>query len=169
MKSTNLFTTLVSLLAMLLMVSCDANQDASQIGVNNSGEQILPREPLDECEDCPIGCCCCLIEQVTNLGTLELCGLCEGDYICGPYSAGTPCTTISGIGKDIMFTIGHRREVFCVQPGASFRIHNPGAFDITIRFTCRGDVVPPVFQTYTIMAGQTRFFYSNGSCITEEC
>ena len=169
MKSTNLITTLVSLPLIMLLISCDTNQDTSQIGVLNSGEQILPREPLDLCEDCPIDCCCCGIEQITNLGTLELCGLCEGDYLCGTYSPDPPCSSISGIGKDITFTLGHTREVFCVEPGASFRIFNPGGNAITFPFACDMDQTPPSFQTFTIQPHEELFFFNDGSCITEGC
>lgn len=171
MKNTNLFTTLVSLLVMLLLVSCDTNQETSQIGVINSGEQILPRKPLDECEDCPIGCCCCGIEWVSgNFIPIELCGLCEGDYICGSYSPDPPCSTISGIGKNITFSLTHRREVFCVEPGASIRIYNPhSTLSISFRFACDYDVPPPSFQTVTLGPLEERFFLNDGSCMVDPC
>lgn len=156
---------------MLLMVSCDTNQETSQIGVINTGEQILPRVPLDECEDCPIGCCCCGIEWVSgNFIPIQLCGLCEGDYICGPFSPNTPCSTFSGIGKNINFSLGHRREVFCVEPGASFRIYNPDlTLSIIFRFTCEYDVTSPSFQTITLGPLGEKYFFNDGSCIVELC
>lgn len=170
MKSTNLSGVLMGLTLLFLAVGCDTNVDPSQVKNGNPGEQILPREPLDECEDCPIGCCCCGVEWVSDAyGTIQLCGLCEGDYLCGTYSPGSPCSTISGVGKDITFISTHTREVFCVEPGASFRIYNPGSNKITFRFTCQYDQTPPVFQTYTIQAHSELFFFNDGSCITEGC
>ena len=156
---------------MLLLVSCDTNQDTSQIGVINSGEQIVPREPLDECEDCPTGCCCCFIEFVSgSFIPIELCGLCEGDYLCGSYSPDPPCSTISGIGKDITFNLSHRREVFCVEPGASLRIYNPHpTLSITFRFTCDDDVTPPTFLTITLGPHEERYFLNDGSCLVDPC
>ena len=154
---------------LFLAVGCDTSVDPSQVRSGSPGEQILPREPLDECEDCPIGCCCCGIELISGFGTLELCGLCEGDYLCGTYSPGSPCSSISGIGKDIQLNFSHTREVFCVEPGGSFRIYNPQASSITFRFTCDYDQTPPSFQTVTIPAHTELFFHNDGSCIIAGC
>jgi hypothetical protein len=169
MKNTKFSGWLMGLSILLLTIGCDTSLDSSKDSTGNPGEQILPREPLDECEDCPIGCCCCGIEQIFNFGTLQLCGLCEGDYMCGTYSPDPPCSSISGIGKDITFTFGHTREVFCVEPGASFRIYNSGTSAITFRFACDLDQTPPSFQTFTIQPNQELFFFNDGSCLTEEC
>ena len=161
----------MSLTLLLWTSSCDTTLDSSQDRTSNPGEQILPREPLDECEDCPIGCCCCGIEYVSGFFIpIELCGLCEGDYLCGSFSPDPPCSTISGIGKDITFSLGHQREVFCVEPGASIRIYNPHlSLSITFRFACDYDVTPPSFQTITLGPEEERFFLNDGSCMVEVC
>lgn len=170
MKSITFFSVMFSITFMVLSTGCEKSADQNQIRYLDTVNQILPREPLDECSDCPLDCCCCGIEFVSGLlGTIQLCGLCEGDYLCGTYSPGSPCSLISGQGKDIVFTSSHRREVFCVEPGASFRIYNPGSSSIVIQFTCEYDVTPPPFQTITLQAHEERFFYNDGSCVSEGC
>jgi len=155
---------------MLTTVSCDKSTDQSQTQSNSQNWPVTVRTILDECSDCPVGCCCCGIELISPLSAkLQFCGLCEGDYLCGTYSPDPPCSSISGIGKEINLTSLHPREVFCVEPGASFRIFNAGTGPATFKFTCQYDVTPNTFTTVTIAAGDERFFHNDGSCITAEC
>lgn len=156
---------------MLATVGCEKSTDQTQTQITGQNWPLTIREPLDECSDCPIGCCCCGIETLT-IGTiiLQLCGLCEGDYLCGTYSPGSPCSTISGTGKDItLIPTIHPREVFCVEPGASFRIFNASSGPATFKFTCNLDVSPSTFITVTLQAHEERFFHNDGSCIVEGC
>ena|SRR5690349_2989682 len=160
---------------MLTTISCDKSTDQSQTQTSSQKWPVTVREPLDECEDCPIDCCCCGIEIISNNPiTLELCGLREGDYLCGTYYPGSPCSSISGTGKNITLTpsgpFGHPREVFCVEPGASFRIFNQSStLPASFKFTCQYDVTPNTFITVTLQPHEERFFFNDGSCITEGC
>ena len=161
---------------MLTTVSCDKSTDQSQVQNNTQNWPVTVRTELDECSDCPIDCCCCGIELVGLTGCqIELCGLCEGDYLCGTYMPGTPCSSISGIGKTITFIpisggVGHTREVFCVAPGASVRMYNPSlTITASFRFTCQYDVTPNTFTTVSLQPHETKYFYNNGSCMTTEC
>ena len=157
---------------MLTTVSCDKSTDQSQTQTNSQNWPITVREPLDECSDCPVGCCCCGIEMISGFQfTIELCGLCEGDYLCGTYNPASPCSTISGTGKNIILipTI-HPREIFCVEPGASFRVFNPSStIAVSFKFTCQYDVTPNTFTTVTLQPHEERFFVNNGSCVTDGC
>jgi len=152
-------------------VGCEKSGDQTQSQTTGQSWPISLREPLYECEDCPIGCCCCGIEMISPSSfTISLCGLCEGDYLCGTFSPGSPCSSISGTGKDIsLSTPYHPREVFCVEPGASFRVFNPNPFSVSFRFTCQYDVTPNTFITVTLTSHEERFFYNDGSCITDDC
>ena len=155
---------------MLATVGCEKSTDQTQN--TNQNWPITVRTPLDECSDCPVECCCCGIELLSgSTAMLEFCGLCEGDYLCGTYSPGSPCSTVSGIGKNMTLipSPGHVREVFCVAPGASFRIRNASSYQVTFKFTCQYDVTPNTFTTITLQSGESRFFYNDGSCITAEC
>jgi len=163
---------MICLSFMLVSVSCEKSSDQTQITNLVPNEQLSPRAPLDECSDCPVDCCCCGIEALFgSTGTIELCGLCEGDYTCGTYSPEPPCSsTISGTGKNITFTLGHTREVICIAPGASFRIYNPHpTASITFRFACDYDETAPTFNTITLEAEEEAFFFNDGTCITEIC
>ena len=160
---------------MLTTVGCDTSTDQSQTQTNSQNWPVTLRTPLDECSDCPEECCCCGIEIVGLNGfTIQLCGLCEGDYLCGTYYPGSPCSSISGTGKNITLTpsgpFGHPREVFCVEPGASFRIFNQSStLPASFKFTCQYDVTPNTFITVTLQPHEERFFFNDGSCITEGC
>ncbi len=156
-------------------VGCEKSPDQSQTLSTDQNWPITVREPLDECSDCPIDCCCCGIEIIGITGfTIQLCGLCEGDYLCGTFSPSSPCSTISGLGKDISLTapgpFGHPREYFCVAPGASIRIFNPSSsVTASFKFTCQYDVTPNTFITVTLQPHEERYFFNNGSCMTEGC
>lgn len=160
---------------MLTTVGCDTSTDQSQTQTNSQNWPVTLRTPLDECSDCPEECCCCGIEIVGLNGfTIQLCGLCEGDYLCGTYSPSSPCSSISGLGKDISLTppgpFGRPREVFCVEPGASIRIFNPSStVTASFKFTCQYDVTPNTFITVTLQPHEEKFFFNNGSCMTEGC
>ncbi len=157
---------------MLTTVGCDKSTDQSQTQTIGQNWPVTVRESLDECSDCPVGCCCCGIEMIyPSIFSIELCGLCEGDYLCGTFSPPmSPCSSVSGIGKNIMFMAStHPREVFCVEPGSSFRIYNPNDFEVSFKFTCQYDVTPNTFLTVTIPKHQSRFYYNDGSCISADC
>lgn len=157
---------------ILATVGCEKSTDQTQTQITGQNWPLTVRTPLDECSDCPEECCCCGIEMIsTTTFTVSLCGLCEGDYLCGTYSPGSPCSSISGTGKDIVLQYpSHPREVFCVAPGASFRVYNPSAtLTVTFKFTCQYDVTPNTFTTVTLTPHEERFFFNDGSCITEGC
>jgi len=150
-------------------MSCEkADQTQSQYA--QKIQKVNQRTILDECEDCPIGCCCCGIERVdpTNGFTVEICGLCEGDYHCPQYSPGSPCSTFSGLGKNVIFTISHVKEIICIAPGASFRVYNPSVgTTIYFRFSCQYDVTNPTFVNVSLLPGEAKFYHNDGSCISE--
>ncbi len=140
------------------------NQNTTQI------PQLSPRTVLDECEDCPIGCCCCGIENVSPTSYIvSLCGLCEGDYHCAFNSPGSPCSGFSGLGKDITFNSGHVKEIFCVEPGSTIRIYNPNGFTVYLRFSCKYDQTGSTFQNVSLGSLEEKYFYNDGDCMEEGC
>jgi len=155
----------------MLTTACEKSTDHSQVSVLDQNKQITPREEAD-CSICPLECCCCGIEMV-GFGsfTLEICGLCEGDYLCGPYSADPPCSTVSGIGQNFTFFLPNQaRHTFCVEPGASIRIRNASPGIVNFRFTCEPHLSPPPYVNVTLVGiGDEAFFYNNGSCMVAGC
>ena len=156
--------------AFFLLTSCDKSPDqfSKQNGPGN--EQIIYREPPAECDECPIGCCCCSIEILDPLNqtiNLSICGVCEGDYLCGTYSPSSPCSSVSGQGYDIGFNSMVIRRLFCVPEGGSFRIYNNESFDVTISITCQYDITNPDTHVVTIPATRSVFFVSDGECFID--
>jgi len=169
MQNIGIYKILICFSLLWLTYSCEKSADQTTTNKVALNEQLGTRTPLDLCEDCPVGCCCCGIENVSPPAyTLNVCGLCEGDYHCGPYSPGTPCSTFSGLGKDIMFTSIHVHEIICIEPGASFRIYNPsGTLTVYFRFSCQYDVTNPSFTNVSLTPGQSKYFHLDGDCIVE--
>ncbi len=155
---------------LFLNTGCEKSADQTQNQNTTQIQQLSPRTVLDECEDCPIGCCCCGIESVSPPSgfNLEICGLCEGDYHCGSYSPNSPCSMFSGPGKNVMFTSTHVKEIICIEPGASFRIYNPsGSLTVYFRFSCQYDITNPSFVNVSLMPGEFKYFHNDGDCISE--
>jgi len=174
MKNITFLSIMVCFSFMLATVGCEKSPDQAQELSTDQNWPLTVRTPLDECSDCPDECCCCGIEYISGGNfMLELCGLCEGDYLCGTFSPNSPCSSISGIGKNISLTppgpFGHPREVFCVAPGASFRVFNPTSGTLSFKFTCQYDVTPNTFITVTLNPHEERYFFNDGSCISEGC
>ena len=169
MKSITFFAIMLCS-AFLLLSSCDKSPDQFSKQNSPGNEQIAFRDPPDECTDCPNGCCCCNIEALNLPGTaiLSICGVCEGDYLCGTYSPPSPCSSVSGQAYDLTFTSFVTRRSFCVPEGGSFRIYNNATFDVTIRFTCQHDEIMPDTHQVTIPAnGGSVFFISDGECFLQ--
>jgi hypothetical protein len=170
MKNIEFYKILICFGLLWLTYSCENSADQTQNQNTTQTQQLSPRTVLDECEDCPIGCCCCGIENVSpTMYTLNLCGLCEGDYHCSFNSPGSPCSGFSGLGKDISFNSGHVKEIFCVEPGGSFRISNPNGYTVYFRFSCQYDQVGSSFLNVSIDAYQSKYFHVDGDCIREGC
>ena len=156
----------------MAMPACEKSIDQSQASILDTNSQISTREGTECSQVCPIDCCCCGIEMVGfTMFDLELCGLCEGDYLCGPHSADPPCSTVSGIGRDLTFIYpGSARHIFCVEPGASIRIFNPSStLTVSFRFTCEIFLTPPPYMNITLKPHEEKFFYNDGSCMVEGC
>jgi len=150
-------------------MSCE-KADQTQTQSSTQTVQLSPRTVLTECSECPIGCCCCGIEGVSpSTGfTVQICGLCEGDYHCGPYMASSPCSNFSGLGKHITFYPGHFKEIFCVEPGATIRLYNPSPnATIYFRFSCTYDQTGTSFTNVSLMPTEEKYFHSDGECIVE--
>jgi hypothetical protein len=154
--------------SLLLLISCEKSPDQFSIKFVPGNEQISNRT-TESCEDCPNGCCCCNITLVNPISTvsLSLCGVCEGDYLCGTFSPPSPCSSVSGQGEDIQFTQFILRRVFCVPEGGSFRIFNNENFPVTISFTCQHDILDPDTHNITIPMHSSVFFVSDGECFVE--
>lgn len=164
------FAYLLTVCFAILIGACEKTADQASKGVTTQSSAISPRTILTECDECPIGCCCCGIESVSPSSgfNLEICGLCEGDYHCGPYSPNSPCSTFSGLGKNVMFTTTHVKEIICIEPGASFRIYNPsGGTTVYFRFSCQYDVTNPSFVNVSLTPGEFKYFHNDGECISE--
>ena len=167
MKNITFFSFIVCS-ALLLLPSCEKSGDQFTTKFVPGKEQITTRT-ADTCEDCPNGCCCCniAIAHLTTVANLSICGVCEGDYLCGTYSPPSPCSSVSGQGQDIILTTLIPRKVFCVPAGGSFRIFNNGDEDVDLSFTCQFDMIDPDVHDITIPAHQSRFFVSDGECFVE--
>ena len=155
---------------MFMLPACEKSVDQTQVNVVDQNGQVTTRS--EECENCEFAsCCCCLIEMVTtNFFTLKICGLCEGDYLCGPFSPNAPCSTVLGSGRDFMFSYPTRaRQYFCVEPGASIRIENTDPINsVTFEFTCQAEPTPtPIIVT--LAPSEVRFFLNDGSCLVDDC
>jgi hypothetical protein len=171
MKNNKYFLTMIcAFFISMANFGCGKSTDQPQSQASNKNWPVVPRTILTECSECPIGCCCCGIENVSpTMYTLNVCGLCEGDYHCGPFSPGSPCSTFSGLGKDISFSGTHVREIFCIEPGASFRISNPQNFTVYFKFSCQYDQVGYTFTNVSIGPFGEKFFHNDGDCIEEGC
>jgi len=154
---------------MFMLPACEKSIDQSQVSFVDQNTQITTRS--DECENCEFtSCCCCLIEMVTtNVIKLKICGVCDGDYVCGPFSPNAPCSTVSGGGKDITLTSPFfSRQYFCAEPGASIRIENISGYPVTFEFTCQADPTPtPIIVSLT--TGEIRYFLNDGECLVDDC
>ena len=154
----------------MLTTACEKSADQSQVSVVNQNSQVTTRS--EECENCEFAsCCCCLIEMVSQVGyTLKICGLCDGDYLCGPFSTNAPCSTVFGNGSDFIFDYPTRaRQYFCVEPGASIRIENTDTSNsVTFEFTCQAEPTPtPIIVT--LAPSEVRFFLNDGECLVDAC
>jgi len=155
----------------MLTTACEKSTDQSQVSVVDQNKQLTTREEAD-CSICPLDCCCCGIEMVDlQAFDIEICGLCEGDYLCGPFSPNPPCSTVSGSGKNFMFSLPlFARHTFCVEPGASIRIRNIGSTPALFRFTCEPHLSPPPYVNVSLPnPGDVAYFYNNGTCMVEGC
>jgi hypothetical protein len=153
----------------MLTTACEKSADQSQVSVVDQNGQVTTRS--EECENCEFAsCCCCGIEMVSEeFFTLKICGLCEGDYLCGPFSPPSPCSSVFGSGSDFIFNYPTKaRHFFCVAPGSSIRIENTSMNAVTFEFTCQADITPtPIIVTLQPM--YVRYFLNDGSCIVDDC
>lgn len=152
-----------------MLTACEKSPDQITKKYIPANEQIAFRDPPDDCTDCPNGCCCCTIVLLDPIDFVELsiCGVCEGDYLCGTFSPPSPCSSVSGQGYDIDFDALNLRRKFCIPEGGSFRMFNNEAFDVTISFTCQHDILNPDTHQITIPAHDEVFFVSDGDCFLE--
>jgi len=172
MKNISFFSFILSLTFLLATPACEKSIDQTQVSVVDQNGQITTREEAD-CSICPLDCCCCCLIEMVGFITfdLEICGLCEGDYLCGPFSPNTPCSAFSGSGKDFMFIYpGSARQTICVAPGASIRIRNSGITPASFRFTCEPHLSPPPYVNVSLPNnGDVAYFYNNGTCMVAGC
>lgn len=155
----------------MLTTACEKSADQTQVSFVDQNTQITTRG--DECENCEFAsCCCCLIEMKGQIQiNLKICGLCDGDYLCGPYTPpSAPCSTVFGNGRDFTFIYpGTARQYFCVEPGASIRIENTTGIPVSFEFTCQADPTPtPIIVSLGI--GEVKFIYNDGECfVVDDC
>ncbi|MEP6647925.1 MAG: hypothetical protein ABJC12_12625 [Saprospiraceae bacterium] len=168
MKNSILLPIFICILFIIGMSACERTELQKSVGITD--EQIQTR--TEDCDACGVGCCCCGIELagVSATATLDFCGLCEGDYLCGTYSPPSPCSsTISGFGKTIVLSSLTPRKIFCVPEGGSFRIYNGTATSVDVSFTCQHDITRPDTHVITIPAHSEVFFVSDGDCFLQGC
>ena len=162
---------LLYMTCMFMLPACEKSNDQTKVNVVNQNGQITTRS--EECENCEFAsCCCCLIEMIGQIQiNLKICGLCDGDYLCGPYTPpSAPCSTVSGSGRDFNFMYpGTARQYFCVEPGASIRIENTTGAPVSFEFTCQAEPTPtPIIVTLAI--GEVKFIYNDGECfVVDDC
>jgi hypothetical protein len=167
------FSLILTCMFSMFFISCE------KAGLQDSikGNAEIEYRVIEDCEDCPVQHCCCIIEIDENGGDaeLDLCGVYTNTSPttpCGPFSPPSPCSTIPAGGNspiDLDLLI-NPRDFFCLPFGGSFRIYNRGLQTASLKMTCQADeTTNPMFVQFRIDPMEEIFFTETGDCILEEC
>jgi hypothetical protein len=168
MKNTNYFLIFICMISLFVFSSCE--QTELQRSTSNTDEKINTR--TDDCDDCPMGDCCCFMEWVSGGPmSIQLCGTtgsrlstseCEftdvgscfdvaNGYILGPFTV----------------TMG-TKQLFCMGENSSFCIHVLSGSG-TIKFTCQAEDTSPQTITLNVSAPNRYFYSADGDCELADC
>lgn len=171
MKKSFMLYIIACMSSFFLFVSCEQ----SELQTTPKADTTIPittRSAIEECEDCPIGYCCGAIELLqSGMYTIQFCGVYTGmsGTPCGPFSAGSPCSTISGSSSSIMLDGMGDRMLFCVPTDGSFRIYYSGTGTVDVRITTDYDVVNPDWEYVELDSSTPAYFYADENCSLTEC
>ena len=171
MKKSFMLYIIACMSSFFLFVSCEQNE----LQKNEKPDTTLPvtpRTPVEDCEDCPVDNCCCVIEILFGgPSNLLFCGVYSGmaGSTCGTFTPPSPCATVSGISTTIPLNLMNpTRGLFCLPTGGSFRLENTGQ-EITIRITCQYGDITPDWEYIVLEEDEVLFFDSNSGCFLVEC
>ena len=88
MKNITFFSFILCLTFLLSTPGCEKSTDQTQVSVLGQNSQITPREDA-ACSDCPLDCCCCVIEMVNSTGLIWKYVACVKVTICAGHSLQT--------------------------------------------------------------------------------
>ena len=129
----------------------------------------------DECEDCPVDDCCCVVEILSTSSDpftdINLCGTSDGTDACGPATPGSPCfSNVSGGGQTFnLHVTNNPREVFCMNKNATFWLANTGNGIVDLEVTCQHNLTSPITYQFTITPSDRIYINNDGDCEVEKC
>ena len=170
MKNTHVFPILVCMLSLFLMTSCDKTELQK-----SSKEDLKVTTRTDDCDDCPVGDCCCRIVYTSGPGVvLQMCGT-TGSRLsteqCGPINdPPSPCPAIgtSYILGPFTISSGSTSQYFCVPTNAAFMI---GAISgsTSVSITCQSGQTNPQTINTTLTSANRYYFETDGECGLSGC
>lgn len=157
--------------SFFLFVSCEQSELQTTEKADTT-LPVIPRTPVEDCEDCPVDNCCCVVELISGSeANLLFCGVYSGmaGSTCGSFSPPSPCATVSGISSTInLYSTSPTRSLFCLSAGGSFRLENIGA-SVLIRITCQYDDITPDWENIELDEDEVLYFDSNAGCFLVGC
>lgn len=133
--------------------------------------KIENRDVPDDCEDCPVDDCCCLVQMTQGSATLDLCGTSSPLFsttACGPTIAGG-CTISGYLLTTFLDASGSPSSYhFCMAKGTPFYIQS--SHIATARITCQAGAANPQTVSVTFNTPGGKAYYSvNESCELVPC
>ena len=162
----NLFFFIMTCLSMALMMACE-QADVQRTSISDN-EKIQKRDVPDDCDDCPVGDCCCLVTLVngTSPASLSFCGTDDPDLSTTECEAGAGNCSIFGYTILRMISNLSPNCFFCMQPNTSFCLQGSSGAQLAI--TCQYGQLHP--QTIYLTLGSNKVYYSvDGNCELEDC
>lgn len=153
------------------MIACD-NTD---IPVHHAKDGQSLTNRTEDCTDCPMNDCCCMMEYQSGAGDLfiEFCGstgLRLSTEVCELDNPPSPCDPIEGYYLGPVPLNGTiTRQLFCMDENSSLVINVTGSGSVTVSITCQVDETSPQTINVTLTAGNRYFFNADGSCEIEQC
>lgn len=135
---------------------------------SKEGTILTPR--TDDCENCPIDDCCCVVQlNASSSANIDLCGTDSGIGLCQQNNPPGPCSAISNGGTHFNLSTTVPYGVFCMVKGNSFYVHNNSGGTVSLKVSCQHDQVGPQFINFTLAAGGYAYFVSDSECGLTQC
>ena len=153
---------------MFISTSCDKSE------IQKPALQIEARDHcIDDCEDCPVDDCCCVVELLSvGPATLHFCGTtgpCLSTMACGASGLGN-CPDLSGFRETITLQNTSDRDLFCVSKNAPFGVSAPIGSTPTIRIHCQPGMINPPWVTIQLNTPPNKPYWSTDSdCLLTSC
>lgn len=172
MKNPFLFYILACMTSIFLFFSCEQSELQTKVKADDT-IPLTNRSGLEDCEDCPIDDCCCVVEILSGSSVdILFCDVYSGKSgsTCGTFTPAAPCGTISGISTTISLDMNLApRSLFCVPPGGSFRmLKTMPAGNVLVRITCQYNQVNPDWENVPLSTNPV-YFYVDGECTLLGC